>query len=228
VTATKVLLIGLIGVFVLEVLAAGPAALSNGPSPQRLFDLGALYPPAVAIGGQYWRLFSAMFLHAGLFHIMFNAWALWVFGTIVERDFGTPRFVAIFFVTGFVASASSYAFGPLTAVGVGASGAIFGIFGAFVAYNWRRRHLAMAATNLRWAMMLLALNALLAFAFGAIDWRAHLGGFLAGIVAGFTAEGVGSRQQRTLMTVAGFAALIAVGVGLVMWRTADIRTLTGV
>jgi len=227
ITATKVLLAAILGVFVLEVLVSGGGALGTGPNGQRLFDLGALYPPAIAIDGQYWRLFTAMFLHAGLFHIMFNAWALWVFGTMVERDFGTARYLAIFFVTGFFASATSYAFGPVNQLAVGASGAIFGIFGAFVAYNWRRRHLAMAAQNLRWAMTLILLNAVLAFTLGAIDWRAHLGGFVAGVAAGFAADQARNRKQGTLIAVAGFVAIAAVGVALVMWRTADIRSMVG-
>ena len=100
--------------------------------------------------GQNWRLVSAMFLHAGLWHIAFNAYALWIFGSIVEQELGRVRFLLIYFVTGIVASAASYAFGPYYAVGVGASGAIFGIFGAFVTYNYRRRHLAIAAARLRW------------------------------------------------------------------------------
>jgi membrane associated rhomboid family serine protease len=166
-----------------------------------------------------------MFLHANLFHILFNAWALWIFGTMVERDFGTPRFVILFFLTGLLASATTYAFGPLQIVGVGASGAIFGIFGAFVAYNYRRRHLAMASANLRWAGTLLLINAILAFSFGTIDWRAHVGGFVAGVLAGFVAEGWGDRRQRMLVTTVGFAALALVGVALVLWRTAQIQAL---
>ncbi len=228
ITATKVLLVAIVGMFVLELVTAGPRTFGRGASNASLLELGGLYPPAIALEGEWWRLFTAMFLHAGLFHILFNAWALWVFGTMVERDFGTARFVAIYFVTGFVASATSYAFGPVVFVGVGASGAIFGIFGAFVAYNYRRRHLAMAAQNLRFAMTLLLINALLAFAWGSIDWRAHLGGFLAGVVAGFAAEGFGNRSQRTLMTLVGLGALAAVGVALVLWRTADIRSMVGV
>jgi rhomboid protease GluP len=220
-----VLLAVIVGVFAIELFVGGPGGAMNGPSRQRLFDLGALYPPAVALGGQYWRLFTAMFLHAGLFHILFNGWALWVFGSIVERDYGTPRFLAIYFVSGFLASVTSYAFGSPIALAVGASGAIFGIFGAFVVYNYKRRHLALAAQNLRTAVMLLVLNALLAFTIGTIDWHAHLGGFLAGLACGVIAEGFGSRTQRTLVAVLGFSALVAAGVALAMWRTAELRDI---
>ena len=223
ITATKVLLAAILGVFVLEMLG-GPGSLVNGPSGRALLKLGALQPFLIA-DGQFWRLFTAMFLHAGLFHIMFNAWALWVFGSVVERDFGTPRFLAIFFITGFLASAASYAFGPVEQVGVGASGAIFGIFGAFAAYNWRRRHLALAAQNLRTAMSLLLLNAVLAFAIPGIDWRAHLGGFVAGVAAGFVADPGSGRTRGTLVAVAGLTAIAAAGLALVMWRTDAIRAL---
>jgi membrane associated rhomboid family serine protease len=226
VSSTKVLLVAILAVFVVEVVTGGPRALFNGPSGQRLFDLGAMQPVAIA-EGQYWRLFTAMFLHAGLLHIAFNAYALWLFGSMIESNLGKTRFVLIYFVTGFLASAASYAFGPVQSLAVGASGAIFGIFGAFIAYNYRRRHLAMASANLRWAATLLVLNAFLAFGFGAIDWRAHLGGLVAGIAAGFVAEGWGRASQRLAVQIGGFAALIALGLVLVVWRTSEIRQLFG-
>jgi membrane associated rhomboid family serine protease len=224
VTATRVLLAAIVGMFVLELAVAGAGSLTRGPSSDRLLQLGAIQPFLVA-DGDIWRLFTAMFLHANLYHILFNAWALWIFGTMVERDFGTGRFVTVYLVTGLLASATSYAFGPEAAVGVGASGAIFGVFGAFVAYNYRRRHLALASANLRWATTLLLINVLFAFSFGTIDWRAHLGGFVAGLAAGFVAEGWGSRQQRALVTIAGFAALVLAGGLLGMWRTAQLQAL---
>jgi membrane associated rhomboid family serine protease len=168
-----------------------------------------------------------MFLHAGLLHIGFNAYALWLFGSSVESTYGRTRFILIYFVAGFLASAASYAFGPVEALGVGASGAIFGIFGAFIAYNYRRRHLALAAANLRWAMTMILLNVLLAFGFPGIDWRAHLGGVIAGVLAGTIAEGAGGNaSQRRMVQVAGFAALILAGIGLVVWRTNQIRELS--
>jgi membrane associated rhomboid family serine protease len=224
ITATKVLLVAIVGVFVLELVGAGAGTVGQGTSSERLLSLGALQPYLIA-NGEFWRLFSAMFLHLNLFHILFNAWALWVFGTMVERDFGTGRFLAIFFVSGFLASVTSYAFGPTVVIGVGASGAIFGVFGAFVEYNYRRRHLALAAANLRFAMTLILINALLALAWGTIDWRAHLGGFVAGLAAGFVADSGGSKKQPAGVTALGYVGLVALGVALVVWRTAVIRGL---
>jgi membrane associated rhomboid family serine protease len=223
-TVTRTLLVAILAMFMVEIAVGGPNALVQGPSEQALFDLGALFPPAVA-NGQWWRLLTSIFLHVGLIHIAFNAYALWIFGTVMEGALGRARLLAIFFVTGFFASATSYAFGPTIELGVGASGAIFGIFGAFVAYNYRRRHLAQAAANLRGAMFLILLNTLLAFAYGGIDWRAHVGGFLSGLVAGFVAEGFGSRGERLAVTIAGFGAIVLAGIALVAWRTDQIHAL---
>lgn len=227
---TTVLLALIGGMFVVEVVAGGPGSLLNGPSGRTLVDLGASValaqtPSGELVGiaaGQYWRLVSAMFLHAGLLHIAFNAYALWIFGSVVEQELGRLRFALIYLATGILASATSYAFGP-NAVGVGASGAIFGVFGAFVAYNYRRRHLALAAARLRAALWLIVINAFLAFSIPGIDWRAHVGGLLAGGVAGFAAEGVGTASQRRLILVAGFAGILVVALALVAWRTSQLR-----
>jgi membrane associated rhomboid family serine protease len=224
VSATKVILVAILAMFGVEVIVGGPQALIDGPNLRQLIDLGALQPLLIS-NGQFWRLFSAMFLHAGLLHIAFNAYALYLFGAMIDTNLGRTRFLLIYFVTGFLASVTSYTFGDVLDTGVGASGAIFGVFGAFIAYNYRRRHLAMASANLRWAAMLLVLNAFIALGVGRIDWHAHVGGLVAGFAAGVVAEGWGSASQRRLILVAGFAALIAVGVGMVVWRTNEIRGL---
>jgi membrane associated rhomboid family serine protease len=224
VSVTKALLIAIGVMFAIEVVMGGPNALFN-PDGGTLIDLGAMQPFLIA-DGQYWRLFSAMFLHYGLFHIGFNAYALYLFGSTIESNYGKTQMILIYVVSGFLASVASYAFGPVNSVGVGASGAIFGIFGAFIAYNYRRRHLAIAEANLRWAGMLLLLNLLLAFGFGGrIDWRAHLGGLVAGFLCGIVAEGWGTQAQRRTIRIAGFAVLVALGVAIAVWRTNAIRAL---
>ena len=81
---TTTLLVVNVAVFLVEVVVGGPGALGGGPSSRKLFDLGALYPPAIALGHQYWRLFTVMFLHAGILHIAFNMYALYLFGYLVE------------------------------------------------------------------------------------------------------------------------------------------------
>jgi membrane associated rhomboid family serine protease len=166
-----------------------------------------------------------MFLHAGILHIALNAYFFYLFGRTVEGTFGRTWMVVIYMVSGFVASVASYAFGPITTLAVGASGAIAGVFGAFIAYAYRRRHMAMHAANLRMALTVIVLNAVIAFGYRAIDWRAHVGGLVAGFVIGYLAD-LPSRQ-RAVAASGGTIALAGVGVALVLWRTVDIRSIPG-
>jgi membrane associated rhomboid family serine protease len=222
VSATKALLVAIAIPFVIEVVVGGPQALVS-PSPQLLFDLGAMQPIAVA-DGQFWRLFTAMFLHVGLLHVALNAYFFWLFGRMVEATFGRTWMVLIYVVAGFLASVASYAFGPVTTLAVGASGAISGVFGAFIAYNYRRRQVAMNAANLRMALTVIVLNAVIALGYSSIDWRAHVGGLVAGFALGYLADSSGPARQRAVVRFAGVATLVAIGIALVLWRTAEIRS----
>lgn len=227
-SVTKVLLAVIAAVYVIEVAnGGGSGALVNGPSIRRLYDLGASQGVAVA-AGQYWRLFTAMFLHAYLLHIAFNAYALWLFGRIMEQDMGRLRFLALYLVTGIFASAVSYAFQPDPyVVSVGASGAIVGVFGAFVAYNWRRRHTALGSARLRQAILLIVINAVINLSVSSIDWRAHVGGLVGGLLLGLAAEGFGRFRNDRRAFVVACVFLLAITVGLVVSRTSQIRELPG-
>ena len=216
---TTTLLFANIGMFLVELVVGGQRSLFAGPNVQKLFDLGALYPPAIAQGHQYWRLITAMFLHAGLLHIALNMYGLYLFGYLIESAFGWRRFLAIYFISGFLASVTSFAFGPI-AVGVGASGAIFGLLGAWVAFNFRRRQTAFASANLRWALMLIGINLFLGFSIAQIDNFAHVGGLVTGAAAGYLVEGFGPPAIRPLLKVGGFVALVLIGVALTAWRVA--------
>src|SRR5438105_1516765 len=158
-SVTKVLLVAIAIVFVVELIRGGAGRAGLAPSAKALIDMGALVPVLVH-AGQWWRLITVMFLHASVLHIALNAWALWLFGQFVETTFGRGRFLLIYLVSGFLASVSSYTFGNPCAVGVGASGAIVGLLGAFIAYNFRRRHLAASQAYLRWAAMIIVINIL--------------------------------------------------------------------
>jgi membrane associated rhomboid family serine protease len=220
---TKSLLLVLAAVFVVEVVKSG----GGTPTGRTLFDMGALYPRAVA-QGQWWRLVTVMFLHANIIHIAFNAWALWIFGQFVESSLGRWPFLAIFVVSAFIGSVASYAFGPVQELGVGASGGIVGLFGAFIVYNLRRRHLEMARGNLRLALFLILLNSILpllggTLGIGTIDYRAHLGGLVAGFIAGAALEGVGPCRFHALIRVAGVLGLIVLGIAVAAWRTGQLH-----
>jgi len=103
-----------------------------GFSTDTLMQWGALFGPSVA-AGDWWRLATAIFLHANLLHVGLNALALWRLGAIVERLLGPPVFLVVYLSSGIVASLASLQFHAVPAVGVGASGAIFGIAGALLA-----------------------------------------------------------------------------------------------
>jgi membrane associated rhomboid family serine protease len=233
-TITNAILLVLAAVYLLEVSVGGPGSLIEGPGTRDLIRLGASIGVAPIDGhlvgvasGQYWRLFTAMFLHAGILHIAFNAYALYLFGNVVEVELGRMRLIVLYLVTGLTASAVSYAFGPAMVAGVGASGAIFGLFGVFFAYSWRRRDLAFYAARVRTAVMLIVLNLVISFSIPGIDWRAHVGGLVSGVVAGAAADGFGDRRSRNATFVAAAVCIALLAIGLTVWRTSEIRTQLG-
>lgn len=218
---TRALIVANVAVFVLTVLVSRVGAVTGRFGGLALLRLGAMNPLAVA-EGQYWRLVTAMFLHAGILHLLLNMYGLWLFGSVIEGTLGRWRFLAIYFASGVLASVTSLVFGDPRSVSVGASGAIFGLLGAWVAYNLRRRGSALASANLRTAGLIVAVNLFLGFTLPGIDNLAHLGGLAAGVAAGFAAEGYGPRALRPLVQVLGFASLAAVAAALTAWRVASL------
>jgi rhomboid protease GluP len=222
---TSILLVVNIGMFVVEILSGAVDAF-GARSGRSIVDLGALVPVLVA-QGQYWRLFTVMFLHANLLHLAFNMYALYLFGSLIEDALGTVRFLGIYFLCGLLASVTSFAFSPPLGIAVGASGAIFGLLGAWVAYNYRRRGSALASANLRSALLIVAINVFLGFSIAGIDNFAHLGGLASGAAAGWLAEGVGPRNVRPYVQAAGFAALVLIGLTLAAWRVSSLSNVVG-
>ena len=230
---TKLLLLVIVVGYVWElIVAGGPGSLFDGPSGQALINAGALVPATDVtssgfvgglVGGEYWRLLSSMFLHAGLLHLAFNAYALWIFGQEVERDIGSFSTLAVFLVTGVFAGAASYALAPGFIVAVGASGAIFGVLGAYIAYNWKRRQHVMAQARVRGAIMLLVINLVIGFSIPSIDWRAHVGGLVAGLVAGWAVDPSRPPALRRTFTIAGLVVLVVAAAALVAFRNAQIQ-----
>ncbi|CAN5135933.1 rhomboid family intramembrane serine protease [soil metagenome] len=218
------LLIGAnIAMFLLSVALGGAGSFTSGGD--RLLDLGALQPLFVA-DGQYWRMLTAMFLHAGVLHIALNMYGIYLFGSLIESAFGTARFLLIYFVSGLMASVTSFTFSDPRSLSVGASGALFGLLGAWVVYNYRRRSSPLASANLQWALMLLGINLVLGFSIARIDNFAHLGGLVAGAACGALAEGFGPPNVRRLVQTSGFVGLILLGIVLTVYRSAELQPLT--
>ena len=134
--------------------------------------------------GEYWRLLTATFLHIGLLHLLFNSWALYMFGPLIERYYGPLRFLVIYFIAGLGGSIASFAFSPGDSAG--ASGAIFGLISALAVYFWQHRRLtgAQGRTQLINAAFLIVLNLGLGVSVLRVDNWGHLGGLIAGAIAG--------------------------------------------
>ena len=96
---------------------------------QTLVDMGALYGPFTVLKGEWWRLFTAMFLHAGMTHLLMNMFSLYLIGRGAEMYFDTKSYLSIYLFSGLLGGLVSLYIHPVS-VGIGASGAIFGVFGA--------------------------------------------------------------------------------------------------
>ncbi len=184
--ATTLLIVAILIGLLIEIVTG---AWTN---PFVLTELGAIERERILNHGEYWRLVSAMFLHGDgtipgtLLHLMLNLWALFQLGSLYEMMFGTRRFVWIYFITGIVASLTSMVVtgGP----SVGASGAIFGLLGAFV-FSVRRsprwRHDRVARSVVKQCVFWAIANIVVLSQIPRIDNAAHIGGLVAGLILGF-------------------------------------------
>ncbi|KHF41828.1 rhomboid family protein [Halalkalibacter okhensis] len=144
-----------------------------------LIEFGAKYNPLI-IGGEWWRLFTAMFLHIGFLHLFMNSLALFYLGSAVERMYGTWRFLFIYFVAGLSGSIASFAFNEQVAAG--ASGAIFGCFGALLYFGTIYRKLFFRTMG-KSLLTILVINLVFGFAVPMVDNGAHIGGLIGGFFA---------------------------------------------
>jgi membrane associated rhomboid family serine protease len=171
----------------------------------RIFDNFAQAPPVLA-PGQWWRLFTAMFLHANILHILFNMYALWLFGPVLERRFGASSYAALYLASG-VTGGMLFQLMNQSEWALGASGAIFGLFGALLAASYRQRHTRAGAAIFGQLMLLLALNMALPLFIPSLAWQAHVGGLAAGVVIAaawdhMPLRGKGAAARRTALAAA--------------------------
>jgi membrane associated rhomboid family serine protease len=171
-------------------------------------------PVAVASGEQY-RLLTSAFLHGNLLHIALNMYALYLFGPPLEVALGRLRFIALYILSALGGSALSYAFANPLGYSLGASGAVFGLFGAFFMVN---RRLQRDTSGL---LVLVAVNLAFSFLVRGIDWRAHIGGLVTGSLVA-AALVYAPRRYRALVQTAGFVVVAVLVVALVAWRTAQL------
>ncbi len=179
------------------------ANVSGGTGTSDVYQRFALIPAAVA-DGQWYRLVTAMFLHYGIFHVAVNMYALWIMGQALESMLGRLRFAALYFASGIGGSILSFAFGEVLGQSAGASGAIFGLFGAFFIIL-RRRNLETGGI-----VAMIALNLVFTFTFPNIDWRGHVGGLIVGAVFAYAlvAAPTGPRRDQ-IQAFGGVAVAVA-------------------
>lgn len=164
-------------------------------------------------GGDYYRLVTSMFLHYGLVHLLLNMWALWVLGRDLEYVLGPFRFIALYLLAGLGGSVAVYYFGQQNGLTAGASGAIFGLFGAIFVVLKRLGRDTSAVVPV------LVLNLVITFAIPGISIAGHLGGLVWGAVVAFGLA-YAPKERRTAVQVLVCAAVVVVLVALTLARTA--------
>jgi membrane associated rhomboid family serine protease len=202
-TVTKILIGINVAVFLVQLVSV---SFTNR------FELMGL---AVAQDGQYYRLLTAAFMHGGYLHIAFNMYALYLFGPPLEATFGRARFLTLYLLSALGGSAASYAFNTPIGASLGASGAVFGLLGAFLVVN---RRLKRDNSGL---LVLIGINLAIAFLpqFSNIDWHAHVGGLITGALVA-AAMVYPPPEKRTVVQAAGCVVVLVLVIAVVAWRTA--------
>jgi len=151
-----------------------------------LVNFGALFSPLVVLYDEWWRLLTAMFLHGGLTHLGMNMFSLYLIGRSVESYFDAKSYIALYFFSGIMGGMASLYMHPLS-VGVGASGAIFGIFGALAGFFLAYRDQIKSHTKafMKDFSLILGINLVIGLSIESVDVSAHIGGLIVGAIGGF-------------------------------------------
>lgn len=143
-----------------------------------LVKYGALFPPFIVEFNQYYRFITSIFIHIGIMHIYFNGYALYIFGPQIERLMGTKKYLLFFLLTGIGGNLATFFFN-FNSISAGASGSLFGLFGAFL-YLIHRHKDRVSPQGRKSILKLLGINLVLTFAIPNISATAHVGGLLMG------------------------------------------------
>ena len=195
---TYVIMAILVVVFIAEVMTG----LLTSRSGSDVYSALAYYPPLTMF--EPWRMITAVVVLASILHILFNMYSLFVLGPELERLVGRARFVALFLLSGLGGSVAVLLSAPNYVV-VGASGAIFGLFGAYFVIA---RHLG---GNSRQLIIVIVINLAIGFIVPGIAWQAHVGGLIVGALVAFIFVRTRNRDKRQIQ----LALLAAVAVLLI-------------
>lgn len=161
---------------------------------QTLIKYGAMFPPLVSEYNQYYRFITSIFIHIGIMHIFFNGYALYVFGPQIEMLMGPKKYFLFFILTGIGGNIATYIFNYVS-VSAGASGSLFGLFGAFLYLVVRHPQMVTPAGK-RSILQLLGINLLLTFLVPSISITSHLGGLIIGFLLSFVFIRVNTTMPR--------------------------------
>jgi membrane associated rhomboid family serine protease len=174
--------------------------------------------PLYVAHGEYYRLVTSAFLHYGIVHLLFNMWALYVIGGPMESWLGRLRFAALYGLSALGGSTAVFLLSPVETWTAGASGAVFGLFGATFVVAKRMR------MDVRSVAVIIVLNLVITFTLPGISWQGHLGGLVTGaaIAAAFA---FAPRERRDLVQAGAAVAALVLFAALIWWRTADLAPL---
>lgn len=177
--------------------------------------LNLVYFGPLANAGEVWRMVTVVLLHGGLWHIGFNMYALYIFGPPIERSLGRLAFGLLYLFTAAMGSLWVYLISDPASQAVGASGAIFGLLGMWVYRAYRMRDTAMGKAQLKQYGFIIAINAALPLLMPSVAWEAHVGGFLAGVIAAALFASVKKKNVVMAMLLGLTLAVVAVPLGVV-------------
>lgn len=202
-----------LGVFVLMWLAGGMGSMSSDH--EVLIAFGAKDNELIATHHQYWRLITSIFIHIGFLHLLLNNYAFWIVGQEIERIYGSSRFVLLYLATGLCGALASYRFNPEPSAG--ASGAIFGLFGALATFAFRYRKEipnVISADIRRRVVPLIAINLVFGFLVAQIDNAAHIGGLISGVALALV---IPYKRPQEKATAIAWRVLLAGGLALMVF-----------
>lgn len=169
---------------ILLALNIGIYILTWLPSIGGLIYSGGIGYNALIAAGEWWRFFTPMFLHAGFMHILFNMFCLFVFGPELEKIIGKMRFITLYMLSGLFANIATYFIHDLGYLHVGASGAIFGLFGAYGALVYYTKH---AFPQLRQVILpIIVISVIMTFIQPNVNITAHITGLIVGFIIGLS------------------------------------------
>jgi len=224
ITLTHVIFGANVAVFIAMALASGSVDFAHlDPRPW-----GANYGP-FTLSGQWWRLFTYMFLHGDILHIGMNMWCLWYLGPLCEAVYGRWTYAAVYVITGIAGGLASVAWNP-EVLSVGASGAIFGLAGALIA-SFYLGEFSLSGLSIKGTLSSLIFFAIFNLAFGSffggIDNACHVGGLVSGLILGALIARAAPQNQDVgrRIGVLGLVVLLVAtaGLGVQRWRGFPLR-----